>query len=384
MTMHDLWTHTLSQSLSRVAPSWCSWARPGAQIAGIHTAVWLLSSRPCAAQSSSEDSRWLWERATQVDHGMAGRSCNARIRSAQAADGEAPALWPTGTATSSLGACPLQQRSVSNAISNKYISTDCGKPATSNLPSIVVTRPACNSFASAELPHVRRYNSQRASPKAGINDDGTSSGWSAREVFTLANNISLARLLSAPVLGWWILQEEWSWCLAGLVGAGLSDWADGYVAKRYGQHSVLGSYLDPLADKAVIGCVVAALGMQGTLSPATVVVLISRDVLLIAGGFYLRASSLGWRVRSTREFFRVVPAPGATAAAVMRPSLLSKANTVLQFALVGSCVSFRLFGWPEAAVTDALVATTLLTTVLSGGQYLYMYRAGTMTGGRRW
>ena len=35
-----------------------------------------------------------------------------------------------------------------------------------------------------------------------------------------------------------------------------------FVAKRYGQSSVLGSYLDPLADKALIGCVVGALGYQ--------------------------------------------------------------------------------------------------------------------------
>ena len=39
----------------------------------------------------------------------------------------------------------------------------------------------------------------------------------------------------------------------------MSDWADGYVAKRYGQQSVLGSYLDPLADKVLIGCLVAVL-----------------------------------------------------------------------------------------------------------------------------
>ena len=39
----------------------------------------------------------------------------------------------------------------------------------------------------------------------------------------------------------------------------MSDWADGYVAKQYGQQSVLGSYLDPLADKVLIGCLVAVL-----------------------------------------------------------------------------------------------------------------------------
>ena len=44
--------------------------------------------------------------------------------------------------------------------------------------------------------------------------------------------------------------------------AGWSDWLDGYVARRFNQQSVIGSYLDPLADKALICCVVGALGVQ--------------------------------------------------------------------------------------------------------------------------
>ena len=43
---------------------------------------------------------------------------------------------------------------------------------------------------------------------------------------------------------------------------GWSDWLDGYVARRFDQQSTLGSYLDPLADKALICSVVAALGIQ--------------------------------------------------------------------------------------------------------------------------
>ena len=44
--------------------------------------------------------------------------------------------------------------------------------------------------------------------------------------------------------------------------AGLSDWLDGYVARRFNQQSKLGSYLDPIADKVLLGCVVGALGFQ--------------------------------------------------------------------------------------------------------------------------
>lgn len=77
----------------------------------------------------------------------------------------------------------------------------------------------------------------------------------------------------------------------GTCRVGLSDWLDGYVAKRYKQESVLGSYLDPLADKAVIICTVAALGWTGALSPLMVGVLVGRDALLLAGGFLHRCAS---------------------------------------------------------------------------------------------
>jgi cardiolipin synthase (CMP-forming) len=87
------------------------------------------------------------------------------------------------------------------------------------------------------------------------------------------------------------------------VYAGFSDWLDGFLAKRYHQESVLGSYLDPLADKAVVFFVVGALGWVGILSPPVVGVLIGRDLLLVLGslihrcvlgGFWHRRAALRW------------------------------------------------------------------------------------------
>ena len=50
--------------------------------------------------------------------------------------------------------------------------------------------------------------------------------------------------------------------MASLAAAGASDWLDGYLAKRWGQQSVLGSYLDPLADKVLICTTVGALAVE--------------------------------------------------------------------------------------------------------------------------
>lgn len=79
------------------------------------------------------------------------------------------------------------------------------------------------------------------------------------------------------------------------------------------------------------------------------------------------------------EFFRTAPPPpsgagAATPAPPMRPTLLSKANTVLQLALVASVLGREALAWPGQAVTDALVVATLATTISSGCQYWIIYR----------
>ena len=76
------------------------------------------------------------------------------------------------------------------------------------------------------------------------------------------NAISMARLISGPFVAYLILDEHWAAALGLLAVAGASDWADGYAAKHYGQSSVLGSYLDPLADKVLVCCTVGALAQQ--------------------------------------------------------------------------------------------------------------------------
>lgn len=64
----------------------------------------------------------------------------------------------------------------------------------------------------------------------------------------------------SPTLPPSALAAQWSLALPALALAGASDWLDGYMAKHYSRPSVVGSYLDPLADKVLVGSVVAALG----------------------------------------------------------------------------------------------------------------------------
>lgn len=75
----------------------------------------------------------------------------------------------------------------------------------------------------------------------------------------------------------------------GLVLAGLSDAVDGYIARRFNQQSKLGSILDPLADKALVGAVALPLALTGALQPWVVALMITRDVGLVLGVLVMRS-----------------------------------------------------------------------------------------------
>lgn len=84
---------------------------------------------------------------------------------------------------------------------------------------------------------------------------------------------------------------------------------------------------------------------------------------------------MGWKAEAW-EFFRTVPAEGKHAAPKVKPILISKVNTVVQFSLVGSALSQRALGWPYAACTDTLATAAAVTTIASGLEYGRMYWEG--------
>src|SRR5436853_1154071 len=75
------------------------------------------------------------------------------------------------------------------------------------------------------------------------------------------------------------------WMLAAFLlflAAGISDAVDGFLAKRFGMTSEFGAYLDPLADKALIVSIYIALGISETLPRWLVILVVSRDIMIVA------------------------------------------------------------------------------------------------------
>jgi cardiolipin synthase (CMP-forming) len=157
---------------------------------------------------------------------------------------------------------------------------------------------------------------------------------------------------------------------------------------------VLGSYLDPLADKVLVGCVVAALAAQGALPAWVAAVVLGRDAALVLGMAGHRMRALGWRLSgvSAAQFFstrgvgraRREGGGGGEGSAtthagelpLMRPLMISKVNTVLQLALVSCCMTHAWQGIPGEDTLQYLELLTAGTTAASLAGYAWLYASG--------
>ena len=102
-------------------------------------------------------------------------------------------------------------------------------------------------------------------------------------VWTVPNAVSFLRLLGVPLFLWLVLGPEADgWALALLAVSGVTDYLDGYLARRLGQTSRLGQVLDPVADRLYILAVVIGLALRDIVPWWFAVVLPLRDVLLWA------------------------------------------------------------------------------------------------------
>ena len=100
-------------------------------------------------------------------------------------------------------------------------------------------------------------------------------------VWTLPNLLSFLRLLGVPAFLWLVLGPRADgWALVLLALSGVTDYLDGFLARRLGQTSVLGQVLDPVADRLYILAVVVGLALRDVIPWWLAVSLPLRDVLL--------------------------------------------------------------------------------------------------------
>jgi cardiolipin synthase (CMP-forming) len=166
---------------------------------------------------------------------------------------------------------------------------------------------------------------------------------------SIPNLITLGRILLVPIVVWAITLGEMRVAFLLFLAAGISDAVDGFLAKRFHMKSELGAYLDPLADKALIVSIYVSLGIAGVLPIFLVILVVSRDIMII-GAFLL-----AWLVGR--------PMP-------VRPLLVSKANTVAQIVLVVLLLAERAFGFDLTFVSQLTMGVVALLTLVSIAFYL--------------
>jgi cardiolipin synthase len=166
---------------------------------------------------------------------------------------------------------------------------------------------------------------------------------------SIPNLITLGRILLVPIVVWAITLGEMRIAFALFLAAGISDAVDGFLAKRFHMKSELGAYLDPLADKALIVSIYVSLGIVGMLPIFLVILVVSRDIMIIS------AFLLAWLVDR--------PMP-------VRPLLVSKVNTVAQIVLAILILAEHAFSLEFGFVSQLTMAAVALLTLLSIAFYL--------------
>ena len=171
----------------------------------------------------------------------------------------------------------------------------------------------------------------------------------------IPNLITLARIFAVPVLVWLIIHGEYAAAFWVFVLAGISDALDGFIAKKYGFVTKLGTYLDPVADKALLVSAYITLGQAEHIQAWLVILVVFRDVLIIGG----------------TVLFHTLDRP-----VEMRPFIISKLNTFMQIFLIVVLLGNLGGGFPDFGALPMLAYLVGFTTVCSGLAYMVRWVFG--------
>lgn len=176
----------------------------------------------------------------------------------------------------------------------------------------------------------------------------------------IPNLITAFRILLVPPVVFFLVDGKYVEALSLFVLAGVSDGVDGYLARRFGWRSRLGSILDPLADKLLVISVFVTLGWVGAVPVWLVMAVLVRDIVIVLGAV-------------TYHFF--------VGQYSMAPTFISKLNTTVQILLIMELMLSQVWALPEL-LTTSLIYTLLGTLVLSGLDYVWVWGKKAIRAGR--
>ncbi|KAI9746601.1 MAG: hypothetical protein M1818_000314 [Claussenomyces sp. TS43310] len=184
-------------------------------------------------------------------------------------------------------------------------------------------------------------------------------------IYTVPNILTFSRLVAAPVVGWLVLHDYHAWAFGLFAYAGITDLIDGYIARRWKLQTVVGTVIDPMADKTLMTILTVCLAVKGTLPAWLAFIILGRDVALALTAIYIRYISLPPPKTFSRYWDFSLPS------AEVHPTTISKYNTALQLALIGMTTAMPLITADLSFAMTGMQYLVATTTVWSGMSYIY-------------
>lgn len=217
-------------------------------------------------------------------------------------------------------------------------------------------------------------------------------------IYNLPNFLTLTRLIATPMVGYLIIHNQHLYAFSLFTYAAISDLLDGWIARKWKLQTVVGSVVDPMADKFLMTTLVTCLAVNGSLPMSLFALIVGRDASLAISALYYRYASLPAPKTMARYWDFSLPS------AEVHPTQISKFNTFFQLSLLGILLCTNLLHDPTAtssaaggvllSIQDALggeagvktmvqgMSTIVAgTTMYSGLEYTWSKKAVVILGG---
>lgn len=161
-------------------------------------------------------------------------------------------------------------------------------------------------------------------------------------IITAANACTLMRILAIPVIMQTLYEQQWGWAFGLFSAAAITDIIDGWIARSFNQQTILGTYLDPIADKLLLFACYASLAftkLPFAIPTWFVYFVLGKELLLIVGALFLRLMS--------QRF-------------IIRPTMLGKYTTFAQVCFIGWFLMSAYYQWNCVAANNLFLAVIVV------------------------
>jgi cardiolipin synthase (CMP-forming) len=172
------------------------------------------------------------------------------------------------------------------------------------------------------------------------------------QIFTAPNQLTLLRMVFVPFIVIHLVEGRYLWALVVFMIAGFSDGLDGLLARTLHQQTLLGQYLDPIADKLLLSTMFLVLSILHKIPWKFTVLVFSRDISILA------ASAVLFAIAGLRNF---------------RPSIFGKANTLSQISAIFFVLLFEIRPLRGIRIARTVsLRATFIFTIISALHYVIL------------